>query len=165
MRLRELMVTEVIQIAPDDSIARAAKRMRERAVGCLVATADVTIKGILTDRDLLGCIGQGHDPNQCKVSSHMSRPVIVLPPEENLLTGADVMRRRRIKRLPIAEAGKLLGIVSLSDLASFAASELNTSTAFLSALISTQGAQARTAQLRTTENGSPEPGTIRGCGV
>ena len=158
MKLRELMVTEVVQVTREDSIGEAAKRMREKADGCLVVTSDGAIKGIITDRDVLGCIAKGHNPCQCKISSHMSRSVIVLRPEEELVTGADVMRRRQIKRLPIAEGGKLLGIVALSDLASFAATELSASTRFISSLISTQGAQARTGKIRTAaENGSPQP--------
>jgi CBS-domain-containing membrane protein len=54
----------------------------------------------------------------------MSRPVAVIKPEEDYLTAADVMRRRRIKRLPVAKFGKLLGIISLSDLAKLAVSDL-----------------------------------------
>jgi signal-transduction protein with cAMP-binding, CBS, and nucleotidyltransferase domain len=129
--------------------------LREKAVGCLVITADHGIKRIITDRDLLGCIAQGHETCRCQVSAHMSRPVIVLRPEEDVATAADVMWRRRIKRLPIAEQGKLVGIISLSDLARQAATELGASTRFVASLIANQGAQARTAPARTAaENGS-----------
>jgi signal-transduction protein with cAMP-binding, CBS, and nucleotidyltransferase domain len=158
MKLQELMVPEVVQVALDDSIAVAAKRMCEKSVGCLVITIDRTIKGIITDRDLLGCIGQAHDPYQCKVSAHMSRPVIVLRPEEELVTAADVMRRRGIKRLPIAEGGRLLGIVSLSDLASRAAKDLDTATRLIAAVVNTRGTQAAAQRQRLVEgNGSPQP--------
>jgi signal-transduction protein with cAMP-binding, CBS, and nucleotidyltransferase domain len=155
MKLQDLMVAEVVQIALEDSIGEAAKRMREKEVGCLVVTADRAIKGIITDRDLLGCIGQGHDPYQCKISAHMSRPVIVLRPEEEPVTAADVMWRRRIKRLPIAESGKLLGIISLSDLAGFAATNLEASTHFLSSVINAQG-RASAAPGRSEESESSD---------
>jgi signal-transduction protein with cAMP-binding, CBS, and nucleotidyltransferase domain len=158
MKLQELMVPEVVQVAADESIGVAAKRMREKSVGCLVITVDRTIKGIITDRDLLCCIGQAHDPYQCKVSTHMSRPVIVLRPEENLLTAADVMRRRHIKRLPIAEDGKLLGIVSLSDLASRAAKDLDTTTRLMAAVVDARGTHAAAQRPRLVAgNGSSQP--------
>jgi signal-transduction protein with cAMP-binding, CBS, and nucleotidyltransferase domain len=124
MKVEEIMIREVVQSSPENSITEAAKLMREKAVGCLVITADGAIKGLITDRDLLGCIAAGHNPRECKISAHMSRPVAVIKPEEERLTAADVMRRRRIKRLPIAKQGKLLGIVSLSDLSKLALSDL-----------------------------------------
>jgi len=124
MKVEEIMIREVVQSSPENSISEAAKLMREKAVGCLVITVEGGIKGIITDRDLLGCIAVEHDPRECKVSTHMSRPVAVIKPEEDYLTAADVMRRRRIKLLPIAKQGKLLGIVSLSDLAKLAVSDL-----------------------------------------
>ncbi|HET8563895.1 MAG TPA: CBS domain-containing protein [Candidatus Binatia bacterium] len=120
MKLQDIMVEEVIQISPEESVGEAARRMREKSVGCLIATVDGTVKGLITDRDLLGCLDERHDPYQCKVLSHMSQPVTVLPPEDDIATAVDVMHTRRIKRLPIARHEKLLGIVSLSDLAAVA---------------------------------------------
>jgi predicted transcriptional regulator len=82
----------------------------------------------------------------------MSRPVIVLRPEEDHMTAINVMREKRIKRLPVASRGKLLGIVSLSDLAAIAAPEverLKSSGLFLSALIKTEGAQVEVSKPRT----------------
>ena len=144
MKLQEVMRSDVIQISPGESIGEAAKRMHEKSVGCLVVTVDGAIKGIITDRDLLACINRSHDPYQCAVARHMSRPVIILSPEEDHLTAANVMWRKRIKRLPITKAGKLLGIISLSDLAALAAGDLEkleSSALFVSNLIKTQGAQ------------------------
>ena len=105
MKLKEIMVKSVIQAAPEETIGVAAKRMRESAVGCLVVTVAGAVKGIITDRDLLACLAQGHDPYLCKISTHMQRPVHVLRPEEDHATAAEVMRARRIKRLPIAQNG------------------------------------------------------------
>ena len=162
MKLQEIMRADVIQISPGESISEAAKRMREKSVGCLVVTTDGAIKGIITDRDLLACIDQRHDPYQCEVSLHLSRPVIVLPPEEDHLTAVEVMCKKRIKRLPVAKHGKLLGIVSLSDLAALAEGDLErlgSSSLFVSDLIKTQRAQRGASKLGTlTESGSPKPG-------
>jgi len=148
MKLEEIMIREVVQISPENCVGEAAKRMHERAVGCLAVTAAGAIKGILSDRDLLRCVAQGHDPRQCKVSTHMSRPVVVLRPEEDCLTAAEVMRRRGVKRVPIARSGVLLGIVSLSDLARVAANEwerLESSARHVSSLFAALQARARPA--------------------
>ena len=144
MKLEEIMVKEVIQAAPDETIGVAAQRMRARAVGSLVVTLEGAVKGIITDRDLLACLARGHDPYLCKISTHMHRPVHVLGPDEDHATAAEVMHERRIKRLPIAQNGKLLGIVSLADLATIAGAEaerLRTAHRFFTAVVRTQAAQ------------------------
>ena len=144
MKLQEIMVQDVIQAAPEETIGVAAKRMRESAVGCLVVILAGAVKGIITDRDLLACLAAAHDPHQCKISTHMQRPVHVLRPDEDTAVAAQVMCERRIKRLPIALNGKLLGIVSLSDLAAIAgaeAEELRSALKFFTAVVRTQAAQ------------------------
>ena len=125
MKLEEIMVRNVVEIDPATTVAQAAELMMDRGVGCLPVSVDGSLKGIMTDRDLLKCIRQNHDPRHCPASAHMSRPVIVLPPDEDHIVAIDVMQRRRIKRLPIAQQGKLVGIVSLSDLAALAEGEMH----------------------------------------
>lgn len=152
MKLEEIMVKEVIQASSDDTIAAAAQRMRERRVGCLVVTLDGTVKGIITDRDLLFCLAEQHDPYRCKVSAHMHRPVIVLRPDEEHMVAAEMMSEKRIKRLPVAKNGKLLGIVSMSDLAAVArekAAKLDSSLRFFTAVVRAQSAQSSDGATRT----------------
>ena len=144
MKLQEIMVRDVIQAEPDETIGVAGKRMRESAAGCLVITVAGVVKGIITDRDLLACLAQAHDPYRCKISRHMQRPVHVLRPDEDHVTAAVVMHEKRIKRIPIAQNGKLLGIVSLSDLALIAsveAAQLRASLNFFTAVVRTQASQ------------------------
>jgi CBS domain-containing protein len=145
MKLNEIMNREVIQASPEETISDAARRMREKVVGCLVVTVGATVKGIITDRDLLVCLSHGHDPYRCNIAEHMHRPVIVLGPDEDHATAATVMRRRRIKRLPIAESGRLLGIVSLSDLAALAektGEELRAALDFFASVVGAHSAQS-----------------------
>jgi CBS domain-containing protein len=145
MKLKDIMIRQVIQVSPEESIAEAGKRMREKSVGCLVATLDGAVKGIITDRDLLACLAESHDPYRCPVSVHMRRPVFVLRPEEDHVTAARVLRRRKIKRLPVTENGRLLGILSLSDLAALADVEAGTlqgSLDFFTEVVRAQSAQS-----------------------
>lgn len=149
MKLQDVMVRDVVQAAPDETIGTAAKRMRERAVGCLVVTSAGAVKGIVTDRDLLACLAAAHDPYCCAVSTHMHRPVHVLRPDEDHTTAAAVMDERRIKRLPIAQNGKLRGIVSLSDLAAIAGGEadkLRQALSFFTSVVRAQATQSEPAR-------------------
>jgi signal-transduction protein with cAMP-binding, CBS, and nucleotidyltransferase domain len=158
MKLEAIMVGEVIQASPEECIAAAAKRMRERGVGCLVATVNGAVKGIVTDRDLLACLAESHDPYRCQVALHMRRPVFVLRPEEDHVTAAKVLRRRRIKRLPVAKNGRLLGIVSLSDLAALAneeAGKLQASLDFFADVVNAQAAQSSAVRPSPTAAAAP----------
>lgn len=152
MNVDEIMVREVVQISPSETIGEAAQRMREKGVGCLVVTVAGAVKGIITDRDLLDCLAARHQPDHCPVSTHMHRPVIVLEPDNDPITAAIVLQRKKIKRLPVARQGKLLGIVSLSDLAALASHEgkrLRSSSDFVGAVVGAQAAQSRAEELPT----------------
>lgn len=144
MKLRDIMIREVQQVTPETTIGQTALRMRQCAVGAVVVTHDTVIKGILTDRDLLRCLEQSHDPYHCPVVNHMTHPVTVLRPEEDHLTAVDVMQDKRIKRLPVAQDGRLVGIVSMSDLTLIAEGELQNiwaSWTLIAGLLRTQAVQ------------------------
>ena len=85
MKLQDFMVKDVVTLSPDETITAAAQTMSEKRIGCLVITADGLIKGILTDRDLLGCLALAHDSQDCRVAVHMTASVVVERPDEELL--------------------------------------------------------------------------------
>lgn len=117
MQLKEVMKSEVITADRDMTVSDAARRMREANIGCLVIVDGDSLAGIVTDRDLLiGCLGAGHNPAESKVSSYMSSPVITESPSTEIQIAAHMMVSRKIKRLPLVEDGKLVGLVSFSDL-------------------------------------------------
>ena len=151
MKLQDIMIRDVVCAVPDEPVGEAAKRMRQRGVGCLVVTVGGAVKGIVTDRDLLDCLAKYHDPSRCPVSAHMNRPVIVLDPEEDHTMAAKVLHRKKIKRLPVAQRGKLLGIISLSDLAMIASQEsekLRSASDFIAEVVSAQSAQSSRIELK-----------------
>ena len=117
MQLKEVMKTEVVTVGRGETVTDAAKRMREANIGCLVIVDGDSLVGIVTDRDLLiGCLGAGHNPSERQVSDYMSSPVITESPATEIQIAAHMMVSRRIKRLPLVEDGKLVGLVSFSDL-------------------------------------------------
>ena len=117
MQLKEVMKTEVVTVGRGETVSNAAKRMREANIGCLVIVEGDSLVGIVTDRDLLiGCLGAGHNPTECQVSDYMSSPVITESPATEIQVAAHMMVSRKIKRLPLVDDGKLVGLVSFSDL-------------------------------------------------
>jgi CBS domain-containing protein len=118
MQVKEMMAKKVFTVNPNDSVALAAQTMQEKNVGCLVVVNSGKVKGMITDRDLtVSCLSNSHAASGCQVSSHMSSPVITITPETDVLEAAHTMTARKVKRLPVVEGEKLVGLISMGDIA------------------------------------------------
>ena len=92
--------------------------MEEHNVGCLLVTTDGYAKGILTDRDIvLKVIAKGSDPTLTQVADVMQPHVIAAGPEMDILEASQLMSFNHVRRLPVQENGRIVGIVSAMDLA------------------------------------------------
>jgi CBS domain-containing protein len=116
-KAQDIMANDVVTANPEMSVAAAAKLMLTKDVGCLVVLEESKIKGIVTDRDLMACAVKQHNIQECIISNHMSSPVVTAPPDVLLIHLAHLMAAEQIKRVPIADEGELVGIVSFSDIA------------------------------------------------
>jgi CBS-domain-containing membrane protein len=120
MEVEELMARDVVYCSPTDSLAVAAKIMWERDCGCVPAVdKNMVPVGMVTDRDAcMGAYTQGLSLHAIQVQTVMSRPVLLCAPDDDLATAEKLMRDNKIRRLAVCDlAGKLVGIISLSDLA------------------------------------------------
>jgi len=118
MKVKELMVKNVITLQPDTSVDEAAKVMNENKIGCLVVVNDDCIKGILTERDLLErVLEQCKNPKETKTSEIMTTGVIVGKPDMEIYEASSIMVKNKIKKLPIVEKSQLVGMITLSDIA------------------------------------------------
>lgn len=119
MKVRELMNASVVSITPDESVALAARLLSRHNLGSLpVCDMDGTLRGIVTDRDIvLRCVAAEEDPAQTAVKNIMSRSCAVVSPEEDVREATRLMTARQVRRLPVTEAGKVIGVLSLGDLA------------------------------------------------
>ena len=119
MNIREHMSTHPISVSPEDTIAVAARLLRRYNIGLLpVCTADRRLRGVVTDRDIvLRCIALDIDPQKTKVRDVMSDHVIAVSPETDSLKAMSLMGQEQIRRLPVCEQGKLVGMISLGDFA------------------------------------------------
>lgn len=119
MKLREIMTESVIQIAPEESVAVAARTLTHYNIGALpVCSRDGRLCGVVTDRDLVTrCLASGKTPENTQVRDVMTGRVISAGPDMEAGVAAHLMGREQIRRLPVVENGKLCGMVSLGDLA------------------------------------------------
>jgi CBS domain-containing protein len=120
MKVEEILIDEVKCCTPGDSLNRAAQLMWENDCGCVaVVDGDARVVGILTDRDVcMAAYTQGATLSAMSVSSAMSREVFACRPGDDLLVAQGLMQQHRVRRLPVTDIdGKLVGILSLSDMA------------------------------------------------
>jgi CBS domain-containing protein len=118
MRARELMVKNVITLEKDVSVQDAARMMNENGIGCLVAVDNGEIIGILTERDLLKRVLETcKNPKETKVSEIMTKNVIVGDPDMQLIEATRLMFENKVKKLPIVEGDRLVGLITLTDIA------------------------------------------------
>ena len=117
MQLREIMKQDVISILPSSPVIAAARKMEEHNIGCLPVIKDGALKGILTDRDIvLKGIARGSDPSVTTVADVMQSHVITAGPDMDIPEALQLMSTNRVRRLPIQENGRVVGIVSIMDL-------------------------------------------------
>lgn len=116
--LREIMVRNVITISHDKTAQDGSKLMAEHGIGSLVVVKDGDPVGIVTERDLVRKVCT-KDLASSKIVLHqvMSGPLIWAEPDLQIETAVQRMFNNKIRRLPILEKGKLVGIVTLTDLA------------------------------------------------
>lgn len=111
MKIKEVM-NKAIAIEHDISVKEAAKIMSDRKIGSLIALKNNKIAGIVTERDIMknvSCLGK-------KISSVMSKNVVTIDRDESLENAALIMTERKIKRLPVVDNGKLVGIITATDI-------------------------------------------------
>ncbi|HSH59263.1 MAG TPA: CBS domain-containing protein [Acidimicrobiales bacterium] len=112
------MTTEPIATASHSSVLEAAQLMRAANVGSVIVTEDEGLCGILTDRDIvLRGVAEGHDLERLKVAEICSPELTTVAPDDSVDDAVQLMRDRALRRLPVVEDGKAVGIVSLGDVA------------------------------------------------
>lgn len=119
MFVREIMTARPITVSPEEPVSAAARLLSRCNLGALpVADKTGRLRGILTDRDItLRCVALENDPQTTKVSEIMSRGIVTAAPGETVSAAAARMAREQVRRLPVTENEKLVGMVSLCDLA------------------------------------------------
>jgi CBS domain-containing protein len=116
--IRSVMHANPIAMPSASTVAEAARRMREADIGDVIVLEDDRLCGIVTDRDIVvRTIAEGRDPATAKLGDICSRDMTTLNPTDTVEDAVRLMREKAIRRLPVVEKGKPVGIVSLGDLA------------------------------------------------
>lgn len=117
--VREVMTPDLTTVRANDSLIDAACKMRDNDIGdVIVLDDDGSARGILTDRDLvIRGVAQGGDPKKMKAGELCSTDLVTLTPDDSIDQAIELMRQRAVRRMPVVEGGKPVGIISIGDLA------------------------------------------------
>jgi len=118
MLVKEIMTKNVVTIDADASVFDACMMYKEKKVGCLVVVDDETCVGVVTERDLIErSICQRRDPEKTKVSEIMSQNIKVVYDLDTAEKALETMKQYKIKKLPVISSEKVVGIVTITDIA------------------------------------------------
>ena len=116
--VQDVMTTELVACASSTSLAEAAKLMRDHDIGDVLVTDDGELRGIVTDRDIVvRCVADDGDLSRATLADACSAEIASVTPSTSVDEAAQMMRERAVRRLPVVENGKAVGIVSIGDLA------------------------------------------------
>jgi CBS domain-containing protein len=124
-QIRELMTENPRTISPGDSVADAAKLMRDEDAGIAPIADGDRLVGVLTDRDIaIKVVAAGKDPQSTKATEIASTNLVTIDPQQDLDEALRLMAQHQVRRLPVVEEdGKLVGVVAQADIARHASPE------------------------------------------
>jgi len=115
----EVMTQGVISIREEASVEEAIKIMGERHVSCLIVEKkdETDIDGIVTRKDIINkVVGIGRDIKKTKVSEIMSKPLMTVNPQMDVMCVARLMAQANVRRFPVRQNDTIVGIISNSDI-------------------------------------------------
>ena len=121
MFVKEIMTTDVRTIRPEDTVKVLAQEMIKYKIGSLVVVeGSGEVVGIATERDIIeDIILLGKSPEEIKVRDIMTKDLVTINPSSTLEEAAELMVNHKIKKLPVIEKGRLVGIVTATDLIAY----------------------------------------------
>ena len=115
--ISEVMTSDPRTVELEDTLVRASSEMRDGDMGAVIVTENGECTGILTDRDIVvRAIAANKDPNETTVGEVATRDVTTLTPDQSVDDAIKIMSDEKVRRLPVVDGGRPVGIVSIGDL-------------------------------------------------
>ena len=120
LKVEDVMMREVMTIDENSTVKEAAEVMNKFEIGCLIAVKKGKAMGIITERDLLKrVVAEAKDVSKTKVRDVMTSPLVVVEPNTDLEDAVRLMFQMKIKKLPVVDGKRLVGLITLTDIARF----------------------------------------------
>jgi CBS domain-containing protein len=116
--IREVMTPAPETIQADRPVAEAARKMKEADAGMIPVMDDGTLLGTVTDRDIaLRVVAEGKDPQSTPVREVATMSAVAIDPDADLDAALQMMAKHQVRRLPVVENGRLVGVIAQADVA------------------------------------------------
>lgn len=116
-RVREVMNTAPVTVAPHASVESAGRRMRRQGVGSVIVAASDRVDGMVTRMDVADLVLANRDPATTTVREMMTAEPVTIAAEERVVEAAKLLQRIPQKRLPVTDATGLVGAITTRDVA------------------------------------------------
>jgi CBS domain-containing protein len=117
-RIRDVMTASPETVEPGKPATEAAKLMKKADAGMIPVVQDGQLLGTVTDRDIvLRVIAEGKNPASMTVGEIASAEVVTVAPEQDLEEALHLMAKHQVRRLPVVEDGRLIGVLAQADVA------------------------------------------------
>lgn len=117
-KIRDIMTPLPTGVTPVESVASAARIMRDAGIGTVLVLDNGQVSGIVTDRDIVvRALAEGRDAQTTSVGEVCSGDLITLGPDDDVTAALRLMREHGVRRLPVLDNGIPVGLVSIGDLA------------------------------------------------
>jgi CBS domain-containing protein len=114
----EIMTKDLSTLESSSTITEAARQMRDNDTGAIIIMDGNAMRGLLTDRDIaVRAVAEGRSPDETTAGDICSTDLVTLKPSSTIEDAVKAMRDAKVRRLPVAENGTPVGIISLGDLA------------------------------------------------
>ena len=117
MKVKDAMAKTIVTASPDEEVVEVARKMKAEDAGFIPVTRGNQLLGVITDRDIVvRCVAEGHDCRTEKAEHVMSTGVTTITPEDDIKDAAKKMEAEMVRRLPVVENGRLVGVLSHGNL-------------------------------------------------
>jgi CBS domain-containing protein len=114
----DVMTADPLTMDTAATVTAVAQQMRDAAIGDVIITVGDQVLGIVTDRDItVRAIAADIDPRATSIGDVISRDLVIVAPDDDLKAAEGLMRVHAVRRLPVLDGDRLVGVVSLGDLA------------------------------------------------
>lgn len=115
MSVVDAMTARLVSVGPDATVQEAITRMLETQVASVAICEGERLVGIFTERDVLRLAGEGADFRSLRIGDVMTRDLVTVAPDDDVVAAAALMQERRIRHLPVIQDGNVLGIVGIRE--------------------------------------------------
>jgi len=117
-KIKDIMTGSPITLTADRPVTDAATAMKENGIGDVIVMSEGKMCGVVTDRDIVvRVIAQGREPQTTKLGDVCSRDVASVSPNDDVDRAIQIVRERAVRRVPVVDGDRPVGIISIGDLA------------------------------------------------